>query len=532
MKKNIIAIITFALCLFSLINVKAFNNTITIGAEGDSVTLDESLNVVTGVSVTDTVYPWFHIKNSNSGNVICLSGVTVEPPGSGTQCNLVSSDNYGVAYIIDLIDKTSATSSEKYFWTEILVNGYLGTLEQLNSTQSYFYINVISNKNRKILSTNLSFSEIMKKAETYEKSVVPKPAITVNDGKSIELVFNSIPDSDGYYYSEPVKIVSNISFDISKMSNSKFSSINDGDTYVFRIKQSDIKIGTTESFSDMIEIQSTYLIASRYNCGSGVQNVSLKQAKRSMNVSSITIEGSVTREKTAIAIKKLDEKNMLLAGATLLFQTEAQKDTKEGQKIITEGKYIPLRDLDPGTYYVSELEAPKGYNKLEGYIEIKIDEDGKVYFDGKYEESNVLYLINKKTETKFSKISIVDNKELPGATLTILDENKEVIVDENGNALYEWVSGDKPHYIYGLPVGKYYLKEVKSPEGYALSEEIVAFEVKGDGTVTEVTMENALEVPVPDTLSSKSVLLIFIGMFDVALGIGILLYVKKNKVTE
>ena len=54
----------------------------------------------------------------------------------------------------------------------------------------------------------------------------------------------------------------------------------------------------------------------------------------------------------------------------------------------------------------------------------------------------------------------------------------------------------------------------------------------GDGKITEVIMENALEVEVPDTLSSRSVLLLFIGMFDIALGIGILLYVKKNKATE
>ena len=38
-----------------------------------------------------------------------------------------------------------------------------------------------------------------------------------------------------------------------------------------------------------------------------------------------------------------------------------------------------------------------------------------------------------------------------------------------------------------------------------------------------------LEVEVPDTLSSRSVLLIAISMFDIALGIGILTYVKKNK---
>ena len=45
-------------------------------------------------------------------------------------------------------------------------------------------------------------------------------------------------------------------------------------------------------------------------------------------------------------------------------------------------------------------------------------------------------------------------------------------------------------------------------------------------------MKNELQVDVPDTLSSRSTLLIAISMFDIALGIGILTYVKKNKVEE
>ena len=147
-------------------------------------------------------------------------------------------------------------------------------------------------------------------------------------------------------------------------------------------------------------------------------------------------------------------------------------------------------------------------------------------------ETSKTFSIEKKSTTKFSKISVVDQKELPGATLRILNENKEVIMDEEGNPLYEWVSTDEPHYIEGLPAGKYYLEEVIAPEGYVLSNELVEFEVKDDGSITEVVMENDLEVEVPDTLSSRSMLLLVIGMIDIALGIGILLYVKKNKATE
>ena len=51
-------------------------------------------------------------------------------------------------------------------------------------------------------------------------------------------------------------------------------------------------------------------------------------------------------------------------------------------------------------------------------------------------------------------------------------------------------------------------------------------------TTTVQKVENDSEVEVPDTFSERSVLLIAIGMFDIALGIGIITYVKKNKVSE
>lgn len=156
---------------------------------------------------------------------------------------------------------------------------------------------------------------------------------------------------------------------------------------------------------------------------------------------------------------------------------------------------------------------------------------GKLESKGVKAEASKEFNIEKKSTTKFSKISVVNQEELPGATLKILDENKEPLMDPNGKP-YEWVSTDEPHYIEGLPAGNYYLQEIIAPEGYVMSDELVAFTVKEDGSITEVIMENDLEVEVPDTLSSRSILLLVIGMFDIALGIGILLYVKKNKATE
>ena len=204
-----------------------------------------------------------------------------------------------------------------------------------------------------------------------------------------------------------------------------------------------------------------------------------------------------------------------------------------------EGKYvikIASKDIKPGTTesFKVEVSATKNmyysdrYSCGQSYQAVTINQ----LTNKKISTSKTLTgSIKGKTATKFSKISVVNQEELPGAKLRILDENKELLMDPEGNP-YEWVSTEEPHYIDGLAPGIYYLEEVYAPEGYVLSNELVEFEVKDDGSITEVIMYNDLEVEVPDTLSSRSILLLFIGMIDIALGIGILLYVKKNKATE
>ena len=97
----------------------------------------------------------------------------------------------------------------------------------------------------------------------------------------------------------------------------------------------------------------------------------------------------------------------------------------------------------------------------------------------------------------------------------------------------KWVSGEESYVIEGLLPGKYYLVEELAPEGYKKSSEKIEIEITEDGAVKDkIVMKNALEVPVPDTLSARSALLLVVAMFDVALGIGIVTYVKKHKAEE
>ena len=133
-----------------------------------------------------------------------------------------------------------------------------------------------------------------------------------------------------------------------------------------------------------------------------------------------------------------------------------------------------IKELVVGqTYTMTEVLPAPGYVTAES-IRFTVEDTAEV---------QKIEMKDDVTKVEISKTDIA-GKELPGAKLTILDENGEVVES--------WTSTEEPHYIEMLPIGKYILHEESVPEGYLVAEDVV-FEVKDTGEIQKVVMKDEAE---------------------------------------
>ena len=467
-------------------------------------------------------------KKYDDDNTIyyCTGGLTVYgPPTNGADyfeiAGLTDEQRVILASIIGL-GSGSNFSMENYFNTEVAINSYLG--KNLGNAPA------------------IAGTTIINSIESSENTLIYRstfsPSLQMVSGESLGSLDFFI-DGD-YYRTNNMKIVGAY-IESTTLSNASVTGVTglevvgSIDNFYIRVPKINLTKKNTVNLSIDLK-QKAYRYATEYktNATGGTdsngltityQNV-ITDNKTNQRTANVSLSGVVGT--TQLKVIKLDQNGKALAGAKIRIEKE---DKSYSEEFITTKNPIELVGLPFGKYTITELSAPDKYVLDNKPQEVTFTENDLI---------KTVTFKNNFNKTVISKVNAVDGKELPGATLEVLNEKKEkmscTILDKDGKEKVldecSWISGDKPITILGLLNGKYYLKETIAPEGYTLNQEMVKFNINGKDEIVNVKMNNELIVEVPNTLSSKSVLLLSIAMIDIALGIGVLLYVKRNKIEE
>jgi len=216
------------------------------------------------------------------------------------------------------------------------------------------------------------------------------------------------------------------------------------------------------------------------------------------------------RQKVQVnVLKKEKDSEKVLSGA--IFGLFAAEDivSASGKILIEKDTIIELKTTDESgwihfmadlpisaKYYLKEIYAPNGYVRGTETQEFTFEYQGDKTTQAVYEFT----FEDVQTSVELSKADLTDGKELPGASLQVLDSN--------GTVVEEWISTDEPHLIRGLLVGETYtMVETKPADGYTTAESI-EFKVEDTAEVQKHQMLDdvtKVEISKTDVTDSKEV---------------------------
>ena len=243
-------------------------------------------------------------------------------------------------------------------------------------------------------------------------------------------------------------------------------------------------------------------VVDKWTSGKEEHSISgLEEGKRYTLTETTAPKGYVKAESITFTAGDKDQKLVMKDKQVTITKTEVTGTKEiEGAKMTVKdesGKTVDTWTSGKEEHYVSGLEEGKKYTLIEetapdGYVKAE-----SIEFTVSKEKKNEAYIMKDK-QVSVTKTDITGTQEVPGATLTVKDED--------GNTVDTWVSGDKEHYVSGLEEGKTYtLIEETAPEGYVRAEEIT-FTVTNEKTIQEVNMLDAqVKVTKTDALTGDAV---------------------------
>ncbi|HEL0632019.1 prealbumin-like fold domain-containing protein [Streptococcus equi subsp. zooepidemicus] len=242
----------------------------------------------------------------------------------------------------------------------------------------------------------------------------------------------------------------------------------------------------------------------------------------SSKMSSVTIHFEQSDKETHLSLWRLPEDKSWPEMEALFKKTDAELTNKYPQVLtamLLKGETdLVLADLPVGaSYYVREAESEHKEHVLAPFIvTVKASDDQVIYAKDITPQKRGSY--------PFVKLSS-QGGTLEGATFEVwrqskdkaspvLKKGKTYLVASNSKGFFE---------VQDLPFGSYYLKEVKAPKGYLLSQKKIFFEVTNYSAKAAPTkIINAAKTPprieVPYTGNAVMIIVVLIGFVMFILG--------------
>lgn len=178
--------------------------------------------------------------------------------------------------------------------------------------------------------------------------------------------------------------------------------------------------------------------------------------------------------KTSITLTKVDETTSApLAAAEITVFDQSGKEYTKG--ITNESGQFTIVGIVPGEYTFKETAVPAGYQLNTNTFRFTVSEIGEITGDREIKD--------KPTVVVLTKIDSVTTQKLPGAEITVYDDQ--------GSVYYKGITGEDGTVILnGITPGKYTFKETLVPAGYQLNPKTYSFVVdklgafSGESTIT------------------------------------------------